>query len=684
MKNIIISIFTIYLLSSCLPKADEITLNPQSSDYAIEKLNVPATFDFKNSKEVKISVSILNGVDKPLKSIPFTIVTEPNGEVIFTGMTDQNGLVEVSKDLGNHIKQLSFKTDMIGIPNSLTVNIESQKATFKIGGSKPVTSMFVENETNFSNAREAFSTSSDGFEYEVMGKWNSSGVPEYLEPVNETITTEFLQDINSSLPESKPLTGTHPEYLKNDRPTTLVLNEKAEVWITFVHEGAGWQNSLGFYKFDPKAPPKTVKDVDNAKLVFPNVSFPGSGGGLVSGSKVKIGTFDKGEAIGFFLLANAFQGKDAKVGSGYYTHFSHSELNVEKNSDLRRHFVVLDDTKSNRMLVAVEDVSRESTPIGCDNDFNDAIFYVTSNPVKAIENPSIPPMDTKETDTDGDGVNDTRDEFPKDKDRAFSSYTPSKSTFGTLAYEDLWPSKGDYDFNDLVLNYQFQEITNAKNEVVDIKLKTVIKAVGASFRNGWGFELPIDPSKVKKVSGQSLLNGLISTSANGTEVGSNNAVIMVFDDAFDKIKRVGADFINTVAKQPYSQGDTMNVTVELTSPVASSTLGAAPYNPFIVVNKDRGKEVHLPNYKPTEKANTKLFGTLDDRTNPSKAIYYKNFKNLPWAIHIPVSFDYPYEKTEILKGYNYFGKWAESNGVDFPDWYLDKTGYRVPENIYKK
>jgi hypothetical protein len=36
-------------------------------------------------------------------------------------------------------------------------------------------------------------------------------------------------------------------------------------------------------------------------------------------------------------------------------------------------------------------------------------------------------------------------------------------TAGTLAFEDLWPSTGDYDFNDLVVDYDFKIIKTIKN-----------------------------------------------------------------------------------------------------------------------------------------------------------------------------------------------------------------------------
>lgn len=676
MKNqILIFLSSIYLFSSCLPKPEDLLQTQNTSTSSIENLTISPNFNFKTSDKITIKVSISNGQDKALKSIPFSIYTDPTNELLVSGMTNQNGEFEVVKELGNHIKQLSFKTDFIGIPNSLTIKIENQKATFLIGGSKPMVGYIEDNR----NARIEEVESPLDLSFKNLGTWSSVGVPTYLEKTNESISTEFLQDITASLPESKTLTSSHPDYLKGDKPTTLYIKEKADVWVTFVHEGAGWQNSLGFYTFDANNPPTKVSDLQNLTMIFPNVSYSGSGGGLVSGNKVKIGTFDAGTSVGFFMIANAFA--NGKVGGGYYAHFSHSNLNVESVTDLRRHFVILDDSKSNRMLLAVEDVSRENKPIGCDNDFNDAVFFVTSNPVAAIENPSIPKMDTFK-DTDGDGVGDTRDEFPTDAKRAFSSYTPSKTTFGSLAYEDLWPSKGDYDFNDLVLNYQFQEVYDANNQVVEVKLKTVVKAVGASFKNGWGFELPIAPSAIKKVSGQSIKSNYVSLSANGTETGQSKAVIMVFDDAFNQIKRVGADFVNTMANQPYSQGDTLNVLVELNSPISS--LGTAPYNPFLVVNQERGKEVHLPNNKPTDKADTKLFGTSHDRSQPSKNIYYKNWKNLPWVLHLPVNFDYPYEKIEVINSYYYFQKWAESSGSQYSDWYLDKSGYRNAKGIYKK
>lgn len=684
MKKTCITLFSLLILflQSCLPDELPTPSENKTTDNQIENLQIPSNFDFATTGIVTISIEINDNQDKPMAGVPFSIhlgnQTQP---LILSGITAANGTYSVRRTIAKNTKKLVFKTDFIGIPQEITVSISNGKAVFEIGGSKPKTTSYVQETNALLSARTEATSLGTIASFKTLGTWTSSGVPRYLESQNDVISTDFLRDITASLPEGSPLTQTHPDYLTNDKPTTLQITKRADVWITFVHEGAGWQNSLGFYTYDPQNPPKSISDLQNITMVFPNVSFAGSGGGLVSGNKVKIGTFDAGTSIGFFLIGNAFS--NGNVGSGYYAHFSHSNLNVETNPALKRHAVVLDDSKSNRILLSFEDVSRENKPIGCDNDFNDAIFFITSNPIEAIDVSTLSKMDTFE-DTDNDGVGDTRDEYPTDPLRAFNAFTPSKTGFSTIAYEDLWPAKGDYDFNDLVVNYQFQEVLNSKNQVVEIKLKSVVKAIGASYKNAWAFQMDAAPSVIKRISGQSLKQNLLSLANNNTENGQSKAVIFVFDNAFDVLKRSGSEFINTVTSQPYTVPDTLRLTVELTTPTLQSALGTPPYNLFLFANQERGREVHLTNFAPTDKANKSLFGTSHDRSNISKNVYYKNWKNLPWAIEIPENFDYPIEKTELLNAYPNFRNWAESGGSTNTDWYTNTTANRNSASIYKK
>ena len=136
-----------------------------------------------------------------------------------------------------------------------------------------------------------------------------------------------------------------------------------------------------------------------------------------------------------------------------------------------------------------------------------------------------------ETDSDGDGIKDSDDAYPDDADAAFESFTPSKYGKGTIAFEDLWPSSGDYDFNDAALSYQAIAILNSDNLAVRLEFICNIKANGAGYTNGIGFEIEgLDPSKIASVTGTSLNQGYITTNDNGTEADQENAVIILADD----------------------------------------------------------------------------------------------------------------------------------------------------------
>ena len=82
-------------------------------------------------------------------------------------------------------------------------------------------------------------------------------------------------------------------------------------------------------------------------------------------------------------------------------------------------------------------------------------------------------------DADNDGVQDSDDAYPNDAARAYNNVFPS-SGYSTLMFEDLWPSLGDYDFNDFVADYKINRVTNAANKVVEIKAEPFCKSYTAA------------------------------------------------------------------------------------------------------------------------------------------------------------------------------------------------------------
>jgi hypothetical protein len=194
------------------------------------------------------------------------------------------------------------------------------------------------------------------------------------------------------------------------------------------------------------------------------------------------------------------------------------------------------------------------------------------NPVGTGTPPAI-------ADTDGDGVADDQDEYPNDPNRAFNVYYPSQNGFATIAFEDLWPAYGDFDFNDLVVDYRWKGVTNASNNAVDLELTYKVKAIGASFNNSFGVALDAASGVIASVNGQ-VLNNFTNNGANGTESGQSNAVVIVFDKAFDVLPNPGSPFVNTVPGQPFVAPQERTVEISLGTPTSIGALGGFPFNLF--------------------------------------------------------------------------------------------------------
>jgi len=288
------------------------------------------------------------------------------------------------------------------------------------------------------------------------------------------------------------------------------------------------------------------------------------------------------------------------------------------------------------------------------------------------------------TDDDGDGVINEEDDYPNDPLRAYNLYYPDNTQFGSFAFEDNWPQTADYDLNDLVVDYKFKQVLNANTALVELYADFSIRAIGASYLNAFGFEMPIPASSVQSVTGNALSGNFITTSANGTESGQSNAVVFVTDNPRNQLPYPGTgEYVNTSAGTPWVEPDTLHIHIALNSSIALSVIGYAPYNPFIVVNRLRGREIHLVDQLPTALADPALFGTGNDDSDPATGRYYKTEQNLPWALNIPGHFDYPLEQNEIIGGYLKFAPWAMSSGAEYSDWYLpNMTGYRDEQYLY--
>lgn len=665
----------------------------------------PDGFNFSSSKNVNVSITLLSNSDVPLKGVVLSIYPADNTTgtaAIFKGVSDASGKITATITVPSYYTKLIVDPAYVGLLHNATVNINGNAVTAIIGGKAGYSGDIVPDainnlpqETNSSGGKQVNGVLLTEFGYptgytasNAFTSPTNLGKPVYLEATSDVIPTSLLSFVNSSLPESQTVPALHPEYLTNSATRVINVTARADVWITFVSEGAGFQNALGFYTYRTGSPPTSasggtlLNGIDKVTYIFPNASALGSGGGLKSGDKVKLGTFDAGTTIGFVLLQNAWSGSGVNTsGTKFYTQ---DEFNPENTSALRKHSVMLYDNLNKLYLFGFEDQNRGGSS---DNDFNDLVFYATSNPITSINGNGVAAIDNG-GDRDGDGVLDELDKFPDDGTRAYITYYPAESKMATVAFEDNWPTKGDYDLNDLVVNYRYTFISNAANQVVELQGDYKVGAIGASFKNGFGVQLPVAASAVTSVSGQlKSSTPYITYAANDVEAGQSKAVIIPFDNADLLLKNPdNSFFVNTrPEKDKVTNGGTATVVVKFGTPVASSVLTASAFNPFIIGDMRRGYEAHLPGYAPTDKANTQFFGQADDNSKPTQGRYYQTRENLPWGISFSEGFSYPIEGVSISSSYLHFNDWALSGGTSYTDWYTNTAaGYRASSNIYSK
>ena len=223
------------------------------------------------------------------------------------------------------------------------------------------------------------------FTYQDTYKWD--GVPTHLVTSDTDCNAAFIAKIGLTLPERRPVPIYNPRLLADGRPETITLSADADVWITFIDEGASYRNALGYYTYKTGTPPATAPAEKDITIIFPNASKPGAGGGLNTGSKVYLGKFSANTSIAFALIVDGWN--DVNVNNKKGILYANAAFNPEKADSLKKHTVLLNDDKTGKLIIGFEDTRRDDAH--CDNDFNDVLFYATVNARSSVaHNDSIP------------------------------------------------------------------------------------------------------------------------------------------------------------------------------------------------------------------------------------------------------------------------------------------------------
>ena len=268
-----------------------------------------------------------------------------------------------------------------------------------------------------------------------------------------------------------------------------------------------------------------------------------------------------------------------------------------------------------------------------------------------------------------------------------TTYYPSESSYVTLAFEDLWPSVGDYDMNDFVTYFR-SSLKTQGNDLVGIEISGQITALGATFRNGFGIVIPgLTEADADNPNIEFDINGSRQKSA-ALEAGQSSLTVIVAENLWDFVTPAeGCTFYRTESNCGESPIQfNYRIYIPLNSGVARSSVTAGVFNPFLFATNGfnrnsifssppgRALEIHMKNMAPSDLADTALLGRADDRSNEQQALYYQNDNGLPWGLAIDSQWVHPREYVDLIVAYPDFIKFAQSEGATHTDWHQTANG----------
>ena len=672
MKNIITLLITIGILliisSACTKEfpLDTTEIEGEVPDLGILGLNIPNGFDFSTKQEIKVTINDNTSYVKyevyAFSEDDYTSETETfenqEGEIVteevyknelfdnlvFTGVP-KNGVLEQTISIPSYYDKLYIRrNENLGYAASIE-NIINNKVSYN----------YVSNKTSGKTSGKSSATIVNDYLYCVNGAAELFQV----DPLNGALT--FL----STMPMGSwtcAIDQTNKVLYSIGRSSPYPLMKYSienNSWTTVANIGRGgprldynYRDGLLYFSTGDKLYTYNPTNGANVSVRTINGLHNKSGGDLAFAED---GTLFLCTFSGLYRLElNGSNSYDSTRISADNLPFQPTSMTFDSNQEL---WLANNSSSSDLIIMDTQTGGwKYNYGVSANNNTN---YGRTINDLTTFR---VYTEVASDPDTDGDGIKDRDDSYPLEADKAFETFTPSKYGWGTVAFEDLWPSNGDYDLNDLAVNYRVVAVLNAQNLAVQLDFIINVTSIRAAFTNGFGIEMEsIAPSQIESVTGNILKHNYITLNANGTEAGQQNAVIIIFDD-------------------PYEMRDNeTTISVKFKQPTSTSVIGTAPFNPFLIIDKTREREVHLAN-RHTTSLGTKYFQI--DGINRDVDGNYLNDNGLPWDIDIMHDFKVPKEKTAVNIAYNFFGQWATSGGFQFKDWYKDNPGYRNVDKIY--
>ena len=606
----------------------------------IQKVQVE--IDYSDS-ESRVPFSIYDG--NPLIEGENTTILKENVQALDGAWTDEQGKFTAMVELPAYVSNVYIVS---------TSPFARQAIPGKIVNGVLKVSDTDEQLTTRASYRE--STRFDRNRFNNLG-WNTnlgsfddrSGVIDYAYKGNDpklTLSKSEMNELRTTVSKVLNTLGSCPEEYRTQADLYVETDETAVV-LTALRGWTCWNSSLGYYYYRYDQAPASLKDVKvyavfpNTQMTWNNGSLQASPQGIKEGTAVQLKYFDdpeypkgknfpKGYYIGFILACNAwntyFTGFNSyTLTEGFYAS-STKGFSTKVNSGIDVRTAMF---KDNNIAIAFDDFID-------DQNFTDVVFSLKANP----EITNVPPVD--------EDLNTTIEKT------------------GVYAFEDEWPKAGDYDMNDVLVQYTYQKVFNIFNEILSesFTFKTLYNK-STVFTNGLGFTLSNEGNAQSTEYFIRKENEKDFTVASGADkfTRESNAIILT-----DNVKTNP----NAEYKITFKYGDKNSNKKQETS------IDAFIYRPSKEGNR---LEVHCPMKKPTSKVDTSLFGQYEDCSKPNEGIYYvSNQENIyPFAFYLSnanandiaelKNFD-KNEKKPISEIYPKFIDWAKY-GTN-ADWYKKK------------
>lgn len=692
LQKLLIAAIAVLPLASC--KNSDVW-DPNSQQNETKQETEVNTFDYNTTSSVKTSISYTSFPNDVKGSVYFEVYDEypyestdafanlkSDIEPVFTGYTSADGTFSEDITLPAYMTKAYVYSPNPLVTTLMTADVvdgaftaTDAEATTKASTRSAEGTRAGSNGYSKAITEDGWKTLLIGDNYDkTTGKLNSNVI---YNSGNLKLTDANYKYILSAFNACRESVNTSTDVgnipYSYGREKDMVFSKDAELAITLVQSATWWTSTLGYYYYDEGEAPTSYNELKNRAIVIaPNTMSKNTSGsqnynGMDENTTVQLKyfgkyengkyanetgttTFPAGTHIGFVLYSNGWTNRAHPTNGEYggsWDANGNMPTRAATSMDCCVYASSADQGKPLTAVFGIGDfvvVSFEDDKLANEGRYTDCVFTTKSNPIDAL-----------------------------DVTKVEETVNTNNEKIGVYAFEDQWPSKGDYDMNDIVIDLSRTK-SNKLNLTTD-KWGTVTASyvyVSESFDvtthhnyatldNHWAI-------RIENIATQ-LTTDKIKVTKDGEDIQAS-------------ITKDGNDYIVQMESVDVSTDHEYSISLMWEKTFKNQGEFNLAYNKSTDVQVFANRpsenwEVHIPYEAPTSTIDMTLFGTQDDMTNVSTGNWYTRAGEYPFAFflsgatHNDISplLDRQNESTPIDQLYSKFASWVESNGNNNKDWY---------------